>query len=168
MVVERYMTPKVITVRPNTSLQKAWQLLQTHQIRHLPVTQERRLVGMISDRHLRHMLPSSLAPPKERQQFRAWGALVRVDEVMTRKVLTVTPQTPTYTAARLMVDRRIECIPVLRGSVLVGILTTVDLLRAVATKGLARAISSRKRPARRHRSLNASGTSRAKVRVRRR
>lgn len=168
MVVGRYMTPKVITVRPDTNLQRAWHLIQTHHIRHLPVTQGGRLVGIISDRHLRHMLPSSLAPPKERKQFRAWGALVRIDEVMTREVITVTPETPTYTAARLMVDRRIECIPVLRGSALVGILTTADLLRALATKELLKGISSGKRPSPRRKSSGSRGALRTPVRVRRR
>lgn len=44
MVVERYMTAKVVTVRPTTSIWEAWRLAQTHQIGHLPVIQGRRLV----------------------------------------------------------------------------------------------------------------------------
>ena len=74
MAVERHMTAKVITVGPDTSVWKAWKLLQTHQIRHLPVIQGRRLVGMITDRSLRQLMPSSLAPPDEQERFRAWGA----------------------------------------------------------------------------------------------
>jgi acetoin utilization protein AcuB len=144
MVVENYMTVKVITVQPETSVRKAWDLLQLHQIRHLPVTQDRRLVGIINDRTLRQLLPSSLAPPEELERFDAWGTQVKVGEVMTREVLTVTPQTPTDQAARLMVERRIECMPVLRGSSLVGIIATSDLLRALAGTGRSRG-SPRKR-----------------------
>ena len=65
MVVERYMTPNPITVRPATSRRKAQDLLHAHQIRHLPVVQRKRLVGIITDRDLRQLFPSSLAPPDE-------------------------------------------------------------------------------------------------------
>ncbi len=43
MVVERYMTPNPITVRPETTVRKAFDLLQAHQIRHLTVIQSKRL-----------------------------------------------------------------------------------------------------------------------------
>ena len=56
MVVERYMTPNPITVRPDTSLRKAQDLLHANQIRHLPVVQGKRLVGIITDRDLRQRL----------------------------------------------------------------------------------------------------------------
>ncbi len=132
VAVERHMTAKVITVGPDTSVWKAWKLLQTHQIRHLPVIQGRRLVGMITDRSLRQLMPSSLAPPDEQERFRAWGAQVKVADVMSRKVFPVTPQTSTHEALRIILDRRVGCTPVLRGSTLVGILTTRDLLRTLA------------------------------------
>ena len=142
MVVERYMTPNPITVRPGTSLRKAQELLYTHHIRHLPVVQGRRLVGIITDRDLRQLLPSSLAPPDEVARFRAATAQVKVGEVMTRQVLSVTPDTRTRKAARLMVERRLGCLPVLQGSTLVGIITTNDLLRAMAGGDRPRAASS--------------------------
>ncbi len=132
MVVERYMTPNPITVRPDTSLRKAQDLLQSHQIRHLPVVQGKRLVGIITDRDLRQLFPSSLAPPDEVEGFRSAAARVKVGEVMTRRVLSVTPETRTHRAARLMVERRFGCLPVLRGSTLVGIITTIDLLQAMS------------------------------------
>ena len=127
--VKRHMTAKVVAVRPDTSLWKAWNLLRTHEIGYLPVVQGGRLVGMISDGDLRLLLPSSLAMPEEQGRFRTWGTQVRVGDVMTRKVVTVTPGTRTGNAAELMVRHRIGCIPVLRGSALVGIITTRDLLR---------------------------------------
>jgi len=131
MVVERYMTPNPITVRPDTSLQRALELLKSHEIRHLPVLKGKRLVGIITDRDMRHLLPSALAPPDQTEAFRAWGAQVKVGEVMIRQVYTVTSQTRTEKAARLMVEHRIGCLPVLRGATLVGIVTTIDLLRAM-------------------------------------
>jgi len=57
MTVEQYMTPNPITVQPETSLRKTLELLQTHQIRHVPVVRGKRLVGIITDRDLRQLLP---------------------------------------------------------------------------------------------------------------
>lgn len=129
ITVKRHMTANVITVRPDTSVCKAWNLLQTHEIGYLPVIQGGRVVGIISDRDLRLLLPSSLAMPEEQVRFQTWGTQVKVGDVMTRKVVTVTPETPTDNAAQLMVQHRIGCMPVLRGASLVGIITTMDLLR---------------------------------------
>jgi acetoin utilization protein AcuB len=138
MDVERFMTANPITASPGTSLRKALELLETHRIRHLPVVQGKRLVGIITDRDIRQMLPSSLSVPEELERFRTWGARVKVGEVMIRQVVSVTPDTQTQKAARLMVDRRIGCLPVLRGSTLVGIVTTIDLLGGMAGGGQAR------------------------------
>lgn len=155
-VVERYMTAKVVTVRPDTSLWKAWELLQTYQIRHLPVViQGRRLVGMITDRSLRQLMPSALAPPDEQDRFRSWGAHVKVGDVMSRKIFPVTPQTSTHEALRIILDRRVGCTPVLRGSTLVGILTTRDLLRTLDDELRANALVPGRRPVRRRNRLQA-------------
>lgn len=132
MLVKNHMTTKVVTIRSDFSLWKAWQLLQNHHIRHLPVTQGRRVVGMLTDRTLRQMMPSSLSPPDELERFRAWGAHVKVKEVMSRTVFPVSPDTPVHEALRIMLERRVGCTPVVKGSTLIGILTTRDLLQALA------------------------------------
>jgi acetoin utilization protein AcuB len=132
MVVQDFMTENPITVRSNDSVWYALRMLRSHEIRHLPVVEGKRLVGIISDRDFRQVLPSSLAMPEEQARFRTWGSQVKVREIMTRKVLTVTPEARTDKAARLMVEHRIGCLPVVRGSTLVGIITTIDLLRALA------------------------------------
>ncbi len=129
MIVERYMTPNPVTVQPDTSLRKAQDLLHAHQIRHLPVVQRRRLVGIINDRDLCQLLPSPLATPEELERFGSDGARVKVRDVMNRRVLSVTPETRADRAARLMVEHRIGCLPVVRGSTLVGIITPIDLGR---------------------------------------
>lgn len=141
LTVKRHMTANVITVRPDTSVWKAWNLLRTHEIGYLPVIQGGRLVGIISDRDLRLLLPSSLAMPEEQKRFRTWGTQVKVGDIMTRKVVTVTPETRTDSAAQLMVKHHISCMPVLRGSTLVGIITTMDVLGALAGDGGVRATS---------------------------
>ena len=161
MVIQKYMTVNLITVRPNDSVWYALKMLRSHEIRHLPVIQGKRLVGLISDRDFRQMLPSSLATPEEQDQFRAWGPQVKVSEVMTRKILTVTPETRAGKAARLMVEHRIGCLPVVRGSTLIGIITTVDLLRAMAGEDQPRDRDSKKTASRRPKSLEDRRTPRA-------
>ncbi len=165
MTVERYMTLNPIAVQPDTSLRKALELLQAHQIRHLPVVQGKRLVGIITDRDLRQLFPSSLAPPDEVAGFRTAAAQVKVGEVMTRRVLSVTPETRTHRAARLMVEHRIGCLPVLRGSTLVGIITTVDLLQTMAGEDQSQAVPPEKTRARRRKSLEDRRAPRGEIRT---
>lgn len=167
MAVEQYMTVKPITVRSEDSIWYALRMLRTHEIRHLPVVQGKRLVGMLSDRDVRLLLPSSLAVPEEQERFQAWGTQVKVGDVMTRKVFTVTPKTPTETAADLMVEHRIGCLPVLRGSTLVGIISTIDLLRATILKYQSQSAASKKTSVRRGKSSSRGrvrGTQRKRVR----
>lgn len=161
MVVEQYMTLNPITVRPDTTLRKVQDLFQTHQIRHLPVVQGKRLVGIITDRDLRHLLPSSLAAPDDIARFTAAWVQVKVGEVMTRRVHSVTPDTRTHRAARLMVEHRIGCLPVVRGSSLVGIITTIDLLRAMAGEEKTKAGSPGETRARQRKPLEDRRTPRA-------
>ncbi|MFQ5804594.1 MAG: CBS domain-containing protein [Candidatus Methylomirabilales bacterium] len=168
MVVERYMTLNPITVRPDTSLRKAQDLLHGHRIRHLPVVQGRRLIGIITDRDLRQLFPSSLAPPDEVAEFRSAAVQVKVGEVMTRRVISVTPDTRTHRAARLMVERRLGCLPVLRGSTLVGIITTIDLLRAMAGEDQTKAGPPEKTRARESKPLEDRRAPRAGTRQRHR
>ncbi len=168
MIVQHHMTAKVITARPDTSLWKAWALLQKHHIRHLPVIQGRRLVGMITDRSLRQLMPSSLAPPDELERFRAWGAQVKVSDVMARNLFPVTPQTPIRDALRIMLDRRVGCTPVLQGSNLVGIVTTRDMLRALAAQIQGKAVPLGPRAALQRKSSVSRGSSRLNAKGRRR
>ncbi len=157
MIVQDHMTTKLITVKSNTSLWKAWEMMQTHRIRHLPVIEGKRLIGMITDRDLRQLMPSSLSPPEELERFQAWGTQVKIADVMSRKLFLVTPQTPTPEALRIILERRVGCTPVIRGSTLVGILTTRDLLWAMAGQLAPKAITPRKQQARRRASVRPVG-----------
>lgn len=112
MAVERYMTVNPITIQSSDSIWDALKIIRRHRVRHLPVIQGKQLVGMFTDRDLRLVAPSSLALPEEQERFRDWGGQAQVGDVMTRKVVTVTPEAGTDRAARLMVDHRIGSLPV--------------------------------------------------------
>jgi acetoin utilization protein AcuB len=122
------MTPTVATASPDTTLADAIGTMRVHRIRHLPILERGRLVGIVADRDLRLAMPPAWAPDLELLQ----QALQQrtVSEIMTGNVITVTPDTPMEEAARQLYANRIGCLPVMDGASLVGMLTEADVLKA--------------------------------------
>ena len=121
------MNRDLITVDKQASLRRARRILDQHRIRHLLVVDDKRLVGIVTDRDLRQAAPSSKSPLtiSERQEFMDE---LKVLEVMSRKLITASPTTTIREAARVMVREKIGCLPVVDGNQLVGIVTQADLL----------------------------------------
>jgi acetoin utilization protein AcuB len=117
------MTKRVVTVSPVATLQEAYEIMQSGHIRHLPVVEEDRLAGVITDRDLR-LATSLLAPAPFAPQ-------ARVGDVMNRTVLTSDALDPVEDAARTMREHKIGCLPVLEEGRLAGIVTGIDLLDAL-------------------------------------
>jgi acetoin utilization protein AcuB len=97
--------------------------MQEKGIRHLPVLEKEKLVGVITDRDLR-LATSALAPTP----FQPDG---RVSAVMCRQPLTADPFDPVEDAARVMREQKIGCLPVMDDGRLTGIITGLDLLDAL-------------------------------------
>jgi acetoin utilization protein AcuB len=129
MLVEKRMKSDPITVGPQDSFRHAMNLVRQRGIRHLPVVDGGRLVGIVTDRDIRQASPSP-ATSLEMHELHYLLEKVKVCDIMTAKVITVTPETPIEEAARLMLHHRIGSLPVLRGPELVGIITETDILRA--------------------------------------
>jgi acetoin utilization protein AcuB len=125
LLVRDSMTREVVTVGPETTALEALTLGREHEVRHLPVIEDGRLVGIISDRNLR-----SAAPPPNDPDRRATLQEIRVGDVLVREVVTASPDDPIEHAASEMYERRIGCLPVVEDDALVGILTTSDVMRA--------------------------------------
>lgn len=118
--LSQIMSSPVVTLPSEAPLRSAVLLLHEKNIRHLPVTEGKLLVGIVSDRDL---LQHSLST----------ASLVK--EVMTRKLLTGHPDTEIREAARVMIEQHIHCLPILDDDKnLVGIVTTTDILRAVVNR----------------------------------
>jgi acetoin utilization protein AcuB len=131
MLVRSRMTADVLTVAPTTTLGEALRITREHGIRHLPVVENSRLVGLLSDRDLRLAAPPAWASDTDYATLRATFAEKKIADVMTaHAIISTTEITPIEDAARLMYEHRIGCLPVMRGNDLVGILTETDVMRA--------------------------------------
>jgi acetoin utilization protein AcuB len=128
--VEDRMIPLPLTVRWDAPLVDAVRLMKEGKIRHLPVLdRDRRLVGIVTDRDLRQVI---LDPRlQERLGASVADALegFRVRDIMTWAVISVRPETEMRDAARLMHQRKIGALPVVKNDKLVGILTETDVIR---------------------------------------
>ena len=126
LLVRNSMTRELVTVVSETTAAEALALCRMNRIRHLPVLEGRRLVGVISDRDLRAATPAlgDLARAEALDR-------IRVADEMARDVATAGPEDPIEDAAMAMYERKIGCLPVVDGEDLVGILTTSDVMRAL-------------------------------------
>jgi acetoin utilization protein AcuB len=127
--VYELMTGALITVGPETPVLEARQLMLRERIRHLLVTEGKRLVGVVTDRDIRMHMPSQ-ATSLAAGEVNYLLARLPVSRVMARTLVTVEPERDARDAAQLMLQHRIGCLPVLEGQALVGIVTETDILRA--------------------------------------
>jgi acetoin utilization protein AcuB len=123
------MSRPAITIHADVPIQEALSLMRKEHIRRLPVADKRgRLIGIVSERDLLHASPSD-ATSLSIWELNFLLSKITVDEVMTRKVITVTEDTPVEEAARIMADSKIGGLPVVRDSEIVGIITETDLFK---------------------------------------
>jgi acetoin utilization protein AcuB len=129
MLVKQKMTKKPITTTTDMSVSDALNLMHEKKVHRLPVLDPRgKLVGIVSEGDLLYASPSP-ATTLNVWEMHALLAKLKVDKVMTRKVITVTEDTPVEEAARIMVEKKIGGLPVLREKALVGIITETDLFK---------------------------------------
>lgn len=127
MLVKDRMTPEPVCGYPDMPVTEAQSLMRERRIRHLPILDEqKRLVGLVTQRSLLSALPSDVS---RFSQFEIGYVLsrVKVHHVMVRDMVTIDEDTPLEGAARVMADKKIGCLPVVRGEALVGIITDSDL-----------------------------------------
>jgi acetoin utilization protein AcuB len=131
MLVRDVMRPDPITVSPDTTLPQAVRLAAQRGIRHLPVVEGERLVGIVSDRDLKRAMASP-ATSLEAHELRYLLDRLPVREIMSAAVITIGPMMPVEEAARLMVLEKIGALPVIEADRLVGIVTETDVLALFA------------------------------------
>jgi acetoin utilization protein AcuB len=140
MIVGRNMRGDLITVKETDTLEKAFELMKRHRIRHIPVIKRKALVGIITERDIRQaMVPMSESKRKKDLYFIPPNVLVK--DFMTSELITVEPHTHIEEAARLIYHHKIGGLPVVEKGKLVGIITETDIL-GVFTEMMGLLISS--------------------------
>ena len=119
--VREHMTPSPLVIGPISSLSKAVKLMRDNHVRHLPVVDGGRVVGVLSQRDILIMESLPGVNPTE----------VRVEEAMVRDVFTVGPDAPLGEVIETMIDRKLGSTIVCEGDRVLGVFTTIDALRAL-------------------------------------
>ncbi len=123
------MTSKVICVNPDDRLLVAEAHFREKKIHHLLVTKNDKLVGILSFGDLLYLLNRMNNDGFEQYRNRIRLKNYRVSEIMTQSVVTIQINEPIINALELLLHKKINCLPVLDGTDITGILTTRDILK---------------------------------------
>ena len=130
MHVREYMTTKVITCTPDTLVWDAQKMMLDHNIRRLPVMKGSKLVGIITFKDILQATPFSDTSLMV-SELNYFLSRLKVERLMTKNVITVTPDTPVEDAVFLGQEHGIGTLPVMEAGKLVGIITATDLYKLV-------------------------------------
>lgn len=132
MRVEELMTSKVFTVSQHDMIDRVFFLIHYEKVRHLPVVEKGKVIGIVSDRDMYKALgPKSNSNAIQTNNTSAELNVVpkKVMNIMRRGVITVEPDALASEAAGIMADNKIGALPVVKDKKLVGILSATDILR---------------------------------------
>ena len=140
------MTEAVLAVETFDSIAIARQLMAKHRVNQLPVLDNDHLIGIVTDRDIRDAYPTSMMIDRA-EEIDRFAEKITVEEVMTRDVFIVRPETPLATAVGLLRRHRIGSLPVLKNGKLVGIITRSDILDFVLSRSGKRVPTAPREPA---------------------
>ena len=133
-VVREIMMGSPVTLKPDETLDLANDVIFLGRIRHIPIVEDGRLVGLLSERDMMGAAATTIFGLKRKSKS-ALLKSVLIKDVMKRKVVTVKPDTTIKDVAHLMKEKKIGCVPVVDEGSLVGLVTTTDILRYVEGLG---------------------------------
>lgn len=134
--VQNWMSQEVVSVTPKTSIARATITMNEHFIRRLPVVNDGKLVGIVTKGDLREAQPSD-ATSLSIWELNYLLADLTVDKIMTRNVLTISPDAPLIDAAEIMLNEKISGLPVVDDhGHLIGVISESDVFRMVIQHGL--------------------------------
>ena len=129
MTVGYFMTRKVITISPDTSFHDALKLMKDKKIRRLPVVENDKLVGIVTEKDLLYASPS-MATTLDIWELHYLLSKLKVKEIMTKEVITVREDDSIVKAALEMAENKVGALPVLNeAGNLVGIITETDIFK---------------------------------------
>lgn len=128
--VGEMMSSPVVTLLPNDQFLHAVRTMQSRRFRHLPIVDQGKLVGIVSDRDMRRALGGM---PIQAEDARAEGhrphTQVVMADIMTRDVMTTVADSTLAEVADTLVNNKFGSLPVMQDEALVGIITESDLLK---------------------------------------
>ncbi len=131
MKVKELMSTTIYTISPEDTLDRVVVMFHFNAIRHLPVVEKGKVIGVISDRDVKKILgPKKATRRNEEGRETIDIPSRRVRNVMQRKLTTIGPEAKASDAAGIMAKRKIGCLPVVKKDRLIGIITSTDILRA--------------------------------------
>ncbi len=137
-LISEIMTRYVITVNPNTTVDKVLEMFGNEQIHHLPVTTNGQLAGIISKidvYRITHCIDLFRSKSNEEYNHKLLKSLL-AEEIMTKDVVTLSPNDTVMKAAALFSQNRYHAIPIVQDGKLVGILSTFDLVEFAFNQSL--------------------------------
>jgi acetoin utilization protein AcuB len=142
--VSDWMTTPVLSIEVTDSIGHARRIMAERRINQLPVLDDGRLVGIVTDRDLRDAYPTSLVIDRSRE-IDTFADTYTVEEALSHNVIIVAPATALSTAVKLLRRHRIGALPVLDKEMLVGILTRSNILDFVLSGKILTPKPSRKK-----------------------
>lgn len=130
MFVRDRMSPRPITVSPDTSVLEALELMRKNRVRRLPVVENERLVGIVTQLDLLHVSPSP-ATSLSIHEINYLISKMAVKDCMATRVYVASPDDTVEKAARTMREHKVGGLPVVENGKLVGIITETNLLDAM-------------------------------------
>jgi acetoin utilization protein AcuB len=131
MLVQHWMTRDPITVEADIPFLEARLILKEKRIRHLPVVERGKLIGVVTDRDLKEAAPSG-ASTLDVYEMNYLLLKIKIRELIKRNPITIRPWDSVERAALLMHDHKIGCLPVVDDAGnLIGMITETDLLAAI-------------------------------------
>jgi len=131
MQVQNWMSRDVVTVEEQTPIIEVMKLLEEHDIRHLPVTRDGKLVGMISDRDVKEASPSKTTTLKAQELYYLLAEM-KAKDVMRKDPIVISPDQTMEVAAVKMLEHKVTGMPVITNSgELIGIISQGDVFRVL-------------------------------------
>ncbi len=128
--VSKIMATDVVALDRNASLGSAKDIMDQRRLRHFPVVENGNVVGVVSQRDLFRASLASMLGYEERTK-KAFLDNLSIKGIMSDPPITVTADTGISEAARLMVEKKVGCLPVVDGNRLIGLVTDTDFLKVL-------------------------------------
>ncbi len=130
MLVKNKMTTNLITIRPDQTISEVLDLMENHDFHRLPVVENGKLVGLVTQGVVASNSPSHLTTLSI-HEMNYLLSKTKVKDIMIKKVVTISPDSLIEEAADIMEVKDIGCLPVVdKDNTLLGIITTGDILKA--------------------------------------